>query len=93
VLDSCLSCLLLLPVLQRAVKALPAQLGQFHSADYIEFLAKVRIRCVRECPQPAVLQHLSSALLVTQQRLAVGQQCRAAPQQHPASSALLAAPL
>lgn len=28
-------------VLQRAVKAQPTQLGQFHSADYIDFLARV----------------------------------------------------
>lgn len=37
----CLLLLLLLLLLQRSFKALPAQLGQFHSADYIEFLAKV----------------------------------------------------
>jgi hypothetical protein len=28
---------------QRAVKALPTQLGQFHSTDYIEFLSMVRV--------------------------------------------------
>lgn len=35
-IEPCFRCLL-----QRAVKAQPTQLGQFHSADYIDFLARV----------------------------------------------------
>jgi hypothetical protein len=39
---TCVCVSMCLLALQRSFKALPAQLGQFHSAEYIEFLSKVR---------------------------------------------------